>query len=69
MTVDFTARREPPAMTLADEIRRLRTVAAAHVFHARLKSEGVEMNSATWAAFLTRIDALRKAEANPWESA
>ena len=50
-------------MTLSDEIRRLRTVADAHAFHARLKSEGVEMNSATWAAFLARIDSLRKWEA------
>ena len=45
--------------TQADEIRNLRTVAECHAWRAK---QG-ELNSATCAALLARIDALRKWEA------
>lgn len=50
-------------ITLADEIRRLTSVADAHAFRARLQAAGEELNAQTYAALIARIDALRNWEA------
>ena len=50
-------------ITLADEIRRLTSVADAHAFLARLQADGEELTAQTYAALIARIDALRKMEA------